>query len=318
MNYMKLESVYAAYVNSDEILKSSSGGVAFALSTKFIKDGGYVVGVKYNKNFRKAIYAITNNLADINDFNGSKYIDAEIGTIFHDVQNLLKSGKKVLFIGLPCKISALYLFLKIAYTNLYTCSLICHGPTKNSVHVSYIEFLEKKFHSKIVSFSVRAKKDKWVPFYLCATFENGEKFEKMFNETAYGRAFYLMSLDRCYNCKFKGDNCICDLQIGDFWGCNKNNVFYNDKGVSCILAKTKKGNLLVNANPYLSIFEVNIKDVLIGNPHILVPVDYNNERAKFKNNFEKKGLFFAVRKSYGIKFKIKLLVIFVLKLLHLK
>lgn len=299
-------AAYGAYLNSDkEILSCTSGGVATALSKKFIEDGGYVVGVKYTSDFKGAEYYITNNISDLELFKGSKYIDAKMGNILDRVKFLLLKKEKVLFIGLPCKVGALKTYLKNEYENLLTCELICHGPTLTKVHTEYIDYLEKKFNSKIIDFSVRKKKTKWLPYYLYAKFENGKEFYKEFYKTEYGIAFATISIERCYNCKFKGNNRVGDIQIGDFWGYDNTKQYYNKLGTSCILVHSAKGNECIKNNNYLSIYEVSFEEIVKNNKMIISSKKMNQKYESFKHNFESNGLFYAVKKSLTIKDKLK-------------
>lgn len=299
-------AAYGGYIRiNKELLSCTSGGIATALSIKFIEEGGYVVGVRYTQDFKNAEYLTTNKKNDLELFKGSKYIDAQVGDVFAKVKELLNANEKVLFIGLPCKVGALNFFLKKQYNNLLTCELICHGPTLMKVHTEYINYLEKKFDSKIVDFSVRRKKDSWLPAYLYAKFENHKEFIKEFYKTEYGIAFSQISLERCYNCKFKGNNRTGDIQIGDFWGYDKNKEYFNNNGTSCILVHTEKGNNYLKSNDLLKLYPVTFEEIVKANQLIIKTKPKGKKLDKFKSNLESKGLFYAVKKSIGIKSRLK-------------
>lgn len=141
-------AAYSGYIKDNkELLSCTSGGIATALSIKFIEEGGYVAGVKYTSDFKSAEYYITNKKEDLELFKGSKYIDAQVGDTFTKVKELLDANEKVLFIGLPCKVGALNFFLKKEYDNLLTCELVCHGSTLTQIHTEYTDYLEKIFNS---------------------------------------------------------------------------------------------------------------------------------------------------------------------------
>lgn len=299
-------AAYGGYIKDDkELLSCTSGGIATALSYKFIENGGYVAGVKYTTDFKNAEYYITNKKEDLELFKGSKYIDAQVGDTFRKVKELLDANKKVLFIGLPCKVGALNFYLKKEYDNLLTCELICHGPTLTQIHTEYIDYLENKYNSKVIDFTVRRKKDKWLPAFLYAKFENGKEFIKEYYKTEYGIAFSKISLERCYNCRFKGNNRVGDIQIGDFWGYDKSRDYYNKNGTSCILVHSEKANKILNSNELISIYPVSFDEVVKSNQCIVKIKMKNNKVDTFKTNLETKGLFYAVKKSYGIKGRIK-------------
>ena len=84
-------AVYAAYLEDDaKLLQSASGGVATALSEAVLAKGGYVAGVAYSRDFRRAEYRIIHDTADLPCLKGSKYIDCHKGGIYRDVQQLLR------------------------------------------------------------------------------------------------------------------------------------------------------------------------------------------------------------------------------------
>ncbi len=151
-------AVYGGYIDDDnELMQSASGGIATALAEQMIDAGGYVAGVAYSEDFYKAEYIIINDKNDLEKLKGSKYVETEKKDIYKKVQSLLMQGEKVLFIGLPCTVAAMYKFLGERVENLLTCELICHGPTLAKVHKEYISYLEQVYNSKIIEFSVRHK-----------------------------------------------------------------------------------------------------------------------------------------------------------------
>lgn len=152
-------AVYGGYIDNDnKLMQSASGGIATALAEQMIEAGGYVAGVSYSEDFHKAEYIIVKDKHGLEKLKGSKYIETDKKDVYVRVKSLLARGDKVLFIGLPCTVAALYRFLGERTENLLTCELICHGPTSTKVHEEYVSYLEKKYNSKIIGFSVRHKK----------------------------------------------------------------------------------------------------------------------------------------------------------------
>lgn len=298
--------VYAGYVKDEsELVKSSSGGIATAMAKYIINNGGYVAGVKYSDDFYKAEYIVTNNIEDIEKLRGSKYIEADKNNVFNDVSTLLKEGKTVLFFGLPCVVAGINKFCAEFKENLITCELICHGPTLQKVQYEYIKYLENKFKSKVVSFSVRYKKEGWHPSYVYAEFENGRVFTKKFSDTHYGKVFGILGIERCYDCKFKGNSRTGDITIGDFWGATNEDDFWNENGVSVILAETEKGMEFINKIENVVLFESSFERAVKRNPMLITSKAKSKIYDKFKNDFEKYGLIKAVNKNIGLKEKIK-------------
>lgn len=299
---------YSAFLkDNDNLISCSSGGVATAISKKWIEDGGYVAGVVYSGDYRTAEYLITNKLSDLEKMKGSKYIDVSItNDVICKIKQLLNNDSKILFFGLPCKVAAMKKIKQEFTDKFITCELICHGPTRGEIHTQYIKHLEDKYKSKIVYFSVRSKRKSWTPNYLLAEFENGKRFQREFNKTDYGIGFGIVSLERCYNCHFKGNERTGDIQIGDFWGCENSKIIYNKLGTSCVLIHSSIAINLIEQNPYLYYYEVPFEVVVNGNPRIINSRPKDSRYDVFLSNLQKNGLHCAVISSLSLHDKIKM------------
>lgn len=288
------KEVYAGFLVDDkELLECTSGGMATAFSKYMIQHGGYVIGVSYSDDFYSAQYEIAHSMEKIDKFKGSKYIDVNKGNVYEDTKNLLDNGEKVLFFGLPCIVAAMNKYLGKEYPNFITCELICHGPTYAEVHLQYVKYLEKKFHSKIIGFSVRKKKKTWMPTYLHAKFENGQFYEKEFYETEYGLAFSIMGKKSCYHCKFKDNNRMGDIMIGDFWGTRKEDIFWNEKGVSAIFVQTDKGEKFLQQIKGIKLFKTTFDRAIMKNQMVIKSRKVHPQKERFEQLFEKRGLIYA-------------------------
>lgn len=300
-------ATYAGYIiNNDDLLECTSGGIATALSKKVLEEGGCVAGVSYSNDFLRAQYEIIYDVKDLDKFRGSKYIEVDKGTIYKDVKRLLDEGKTVLFFGLPCVVAAMKSFLQKDYKNLVTVELICHGPTSIKVHQQYIEHLEKKYHSKVIDFSVRKKVEgAWTPPYLYAKFANGKSYLDEFYHTEYGYAFSVMSSSSCYNCQFRGNARVGDIMIGDFWGATESDEFWNKGGISAILVHTILGNTLLKSTEGIKLYETSFEKIVRSNLNIVQTRNPSSEKEKFEKLFEKYGLFYAAKHSKSLKTKVK-------------
>ena len=302
-------AAYAGYVKDEkELLTCSSGGAATAFARQMISRGGYVAGVAYSDDFKKAEYRIADTIEKLEQFKGSKYTEVDKNGIYNEVRALLEADKEVLFFGLPCTVAALRSFLKKDYDKLVCVELICNGPTKAKVQKEYVEHLEKKYNSKVADFSVKHKKGKWTPGFLYARFADGQTFCEEFYHTEYGYAFSVLGEKRCYSCQFRGNNRTGDIMIGDFWGAVENDEFWNEKGVSAILAHNEKGNSFVLSCEDISLFESTFERIVQRNPNIIKPRPIRPETAKFEKLFEANDLFYSVNKSKKLKTKIKSII----------
>lgn len=314
-------SVYSGYFkNDDKVFSSSSGGAATALAECIIAKGGVVFGVVYASDFKSAHFACAETVDELEQFKTSKYIATEkklyVGgewvSVFEEVAKRLSAEITVLFIGLGCDVGGLLKYLEnhhVCTKNLYTVDLICHGPTYAKVQSQYVEALEKKYNSKVVSFSVRYKAKGWTPPFIRAEFANGKVHEERFYESDFGFAFKAYSRSNCYHCQFKGSNHKADLTIGDYWGCTKEMQAYNPLGVSVIFCRSERGSELVDMLSQSEFFYIQSADMNLALSHnrsFYQRRDKNEEEyERFKSDFEKKGLHYAVKNSDGYESHIK-------------
>ena len=117
--------------------KCSSGGLATAIASSFIEHGGIVWGCVFRNGEFK--FESAEKTCELEKFVGSKYVKSNPAGVYKSIKNLLKTGKKNLFIGLPCQVAALKRYVgKNLEDKLYTIDLICHGTP--SPHVLEIFF----------------------------------------------------------------------------------------------------------------------------------------------------------------------------------
>lgn len=288
--------------NKSELQSSASGGAATAISRKFISGGGKVFGVVYDENFTHASYQCASSETELEQFKGSKYVQAEKRAVYSNVKSALSNGETVLFIGLPCEVGALKTFLGKEYDSLYTCELICYGPTSAKVASEFADGLLKNYKSKIAAFSVRYKKDGlWTPPYLRAVFENGDIFLKPFYSTDYGHAFSLFPRPSCYNCIYKGDRRVADLTVGDYWGCTPKDAFWNQDGVSAIFVHTQKGRELIEKIPEFKLIETTYEHASQSNSMLFKRREKSLLRDTFSKMFVEHGLHYACKHTKSRK-----------------
>lgn len=119
--------VYAAILkDKDVLLQSSSGGAFSAIADYVIEKGGTVFGCAFNENF-EAMHISVKSRQDLARFRGSKYVQSDTGNSFYQVKQELERGYYVLFIGTPCQVEGLKVYLNKKYDKLITVDLICHG-----------------------------------------------------------------------------------------------------------------------------------------------------------------------------------------------
>ena len=291
--YQNLSAYSGYFKDNNKLLASASGGAATAISEGFIKNfNGLVIGATYSSDCRNVEFACISTIEDLHKLKGSKYAASDkkifddenkiYQPVFKYVGDKLSSGQKILFFGLGCDIKALYSYLEhnqINTQNLFTSDLICYGATLKKVHTDYINSLEQKFNSQVKYFTVRYKKVGWTPFYIRAEFDNGKIFEKNFYESDYGYAFANFANQPCFHCNARGLNHIADVTVADFWGLTEKMQGFNKNGVSIILARSQKGQQLVN------LIDTNNFELSEANPEFIITHNgaYFTTRVKPKN-----------------------------------
>lgn len=298
---------YAGYIKSDEIIKSASGGAVSFISSQFVKNG-VVYGVRYEEDFKGAVYDFAENDDDLEKFKSSKYCRTKknivtqgiTGNVYKDVAKQLKKGRNVLFIGLGCDIAALKSIVNAencSSERLYIIELLCDGVVPQKVQEKYIEELEKRYASKVTRFNLRHKKYGWQLYDIYVEFENGQQYSCPFDISDYGVAFGNYKEKGCYSCRYKGaQKHPGDMIAGDFWGCNRGMSGYNPNGVSLMIPLTEKGKKLLELLDDDAFYKINAdSDVALYNqPRFFTAHATNPEWSIFDENFKANGLRYAV------------------------
>lgn len=296
---------YVYHPDSDTCKASASGGVAAGLYRSVIRQNGVGFGVSYTKNFTDAEYIRVDKIEDIYELLGSKYIKARENGFYDSVKRSLNDNVMTLAIGLPCEIAALKSYLGKDYDNLYTCELICHGPTSHVVLSETIKMMEKNENSRVVALNQRAKKPYWKPYYMDVIFDNGKEVCFPFVDSDFEKAFQIMKRPSCNSCVFKDGQTCGDMIIGDFHGARKQTAEYNEFGVSICFPCTEKGMKLIEMlrNEGFVIGEAD-KNRAMGNRALHEPIPRMSVRSRFVKRLLSKGLNTAANDML-VKFHLK-------------
>lgn len=290
INLLEPIKCYAAYrLDKQQRLNSASGGIGTVLSEAVIDNDGIVIGVKFDKEIIPR-HTIATTLNEIEDFKGSKYVQSRIDDIYKKIKFYLNKNRKVLFIGTPCQISGLKMYLNnIEYENLMTCDLICHGVSS----YKYLqENLKNNIASKISKISFRSNDPK-ANFRFRVFFENKIIYNKRWFMNNYFLAFLsgISLRDSCYKCKYACSKRISDITIGDFFGLGKNEVFTgNPDNASVVLINTLKGQELFDKIKDKIFFQQrNYIEAIKGGISLRKPFPMHKKRNKFKILYLKVG-----------------------------
>ena len=302
---------YAA-VNKDERIRlgSSSGGVFYSISQAVSENGGGVFGAKFDDDFR-VVHDFADNIDGLSKFQGSKYVQSDIGEAYIIAKQFLEDGKQVLFSGTPCQIGGLKAFLRKDYDNLICQDIICHGVPSPMVWEKYLEFREQKSKSKSKNIFFRDKTFGWNRFSLKFEFENNLKYIKLLDKDPYMISFLKNASLRpsCFNCAFKTEDRQADITLADFWGIeNVLPQMDDNKGTSLVIVHSEKGReLFENLSKKIKFFETDFKKSILYNSAMTKSVPKNNIRDSFLREIKDKPFDKTVNKYLGesLSFKIK-------------
>ena len=215
---------------------------------------------------------------ELSRIRGSKYIESNILNTFTQVKEDVEKGKLVLFSGTPCQIGAIRNYVGKDKTNLILVSVICHGVMNEKLLKKHIEAIEEETGKKCTEWTFREKKTApWSKSSISYKLEK-EKKTIPFEDDSLMNLFLANAVLResCYDCSFKGNKNVADIQLGDYWGIEMTKKdFYDEKGVSLVIANSKKGLDFikkVNLEKEAEVEEGHLEDVEAYNPSTLESV----------------------------------------------
>ena len=235
---------FALRCNDEALLYQSTSGGAFSLlSRKILDEGGLVFGAAFDDSFN----VVHKGSEDISDMRKSKYVQSDMAKSYSEVKEALNQNKKVLFSGTPCQCHALLKTVTEHRDNLVTVSVVCRGVSSPGLWKQYVSFLEKD--GKLKAFCFRDKRSNNSGHTVSYSTDKGETAVTMDKDPF--SMMYLKCLTlrpSCYSCPYTKTDLPSDITIGDFWGIEKIYPDYNDgKGVSLVIARTKKGKELLKS-----------------------------------------------------------------------
>lgn len=296
--------------NYDERIVSSSGSIFAVFAHQILQEGGYVVGVAYNKNYN-AVYRIIDNVKYLPLIQGSKYLQCKPDKdIFQLIKQKLQTGNKVLFSGLACQCEGIRAYLCKDYDNLICVDLICMGVPSPFVWQKYLSTYFKG--EKINQINFKEKSVGWDHFNLAINTDKKDfkqwgmvnpYFKSMFNTYNMRRS--------CFVCPFKKLERAADITLADCWGASKLVPEINDnKGLSSVFVHSSKGyDLWKSIEPMVDQKALPIEVLVEGNTNMIQnrTCDLDN-RSKFYNLLNsrnpKKAFEFAAKQGAYVQLNI--------------
>ena len=277
---------------ADDVIRSvSSSGGAFTLAArKILSEGGSVFGVKFDRDFN-VVYTEARDEISLAPIRGSKYYQADPGTVYRRVRSVLEEEKPVLFTGMPCHIAALKSFLRKDYSKLTTIDILCHGISSKKVFDKYRKDVFGPRGEDLTDLQFKAKKPWGWHAGINASFKDGSTYSCII-ETDPFFVSYIHGISKntcCGICPFNRLPRQADITIGDFWKIQVFDPKLNDnKGTSMVLANTGRGrDFLEGVKSEAAVFtEVPIEYAIAGNGIIKFPYRLNPARDYFFDRYE--------------------------------
>ena len=253
---------------------SSSGGAANVFSQQFVKNGGVVCSCMFKNG--AFVFDFAETVEQVQKFSGSKYIKSNPSGAYKKAKEILSSGKKLLFIGLPCQVSAMKNYTG-NHESLYTIDLICHGTPSPEILNTYLKQSDKDinlfknlYFRKNTHFQLTDRED--------------DSFHAVFED--YITDAYLISFlnclcytENCYYCQYAKLERVSDITLGDSWG-SELDQNEQKKGISLILCQTQKGVELVTKSDMV-LHDVDLNTAVTHNHQLAAPSQKPVERDHF-------------------------------------
>lgn len=251
----------AKSINKDNRFNGSSGGFFPTLSNYYFKKGTIIYGAIYDSNSKKIIHTSTNDYP-LTLIYKSKYAQSDINNVFKKIKQDLKNDLSIIFVGTPCQVSALYLFLGNKPKNLITIDFICHGVASPGFFRNFLQKKELKTGKKISNITFRDKNNGWRKASTKITYNDGT-YEMLSNTFNYYYAFtHNYSLRKCcFKCSY-AKNHESDITMADAW----HKVDKDDTGLSMISINSELGE---------HVFEPIKNDFLIQNEKLTIWEKYD-------------------------------------------
>lgn len=245
--YNQVREAYAAWSKDEEVFRNSaSGGIAAEIYKMALSEGWGIVGCKLDTDL-VARYYLTENVDEIRAFQNSKYVQSVPGGIYQKVKEVALSGKKVLFIGLPCHVAAMDNYSrKYGFKEMVLLvDLVCHGTAPSEYLTSHIDTISKQRGVSVDTCFFRDPR--WGSHeYIFSLYLSGKLIYK--NPTrrdlyTFGFHHALIYRDCCYDCHYAKRERVGDLTICDYSGLGTRASWeHKERNISCILVNSDKGN----------------------------------------------------------------------------
>lgn len=317
-NNMPYPLAYGVRHNNEEEVKTSRSGAAFiAISDWVLGLGGVVYGVSLQPDFKVSHIRVDNKTL-LQSLKGSKYVQSNLDGIFLQVKKDLKDGKVVLFSGTPCQTSGLNSFLPDSIKKkLLLVDIVCHGVPSPHIFNDFVEYIQTKYHNKIISFNFRDKaRYGWASHeesFILA--DNNKRYTKIFTSLFYQ---HIMLRPSCGVCPYTNFQRPSDLTIADFWGWQNSAAAFPDDnmGVSLLLVNTQQGkDVFESIKEKIIFYQVSLNDCL--QPNLQEPSVLSFKSNQFEKDYVRFGFRYVLYRYVCTPKYINLIKTIVKRIIHI-
>ena len=229
--------------------RSASGGVAAALYRWALSRGVCSYGVPSDDLFGYRFVEIEGD-GDVERCRNSKYVQSDMRGVFASAAGHLRAGGGVLFVGLPCQVSALRRFCAPdTRGTLYCVDIICHGVCPASYLEQHVATVEKRKGRNAGSLSFRDPAygtqayaftlgNEGTAFYTAGP-RSGDEYQAGYHQALTYR-------ECCYACAYARPERAGDLTIGDFSGYGRlAERGHGFEETSCVIVSSPLGDELL-------------------------------------------------------------------------
>lgn len=295
-------SIYAGRLNDETaLMRSASGGAFWALASEVIADGGVVFGAVYD-NDMCVVHRGADTLEGCRSFQGSKYSQSDTLQSYHDVRDIVRSGRKVLFTGTPCQVDGLLRFLIKKYDNLLTMDVVCHAVPSPLIFNDYISLVSRRLKGRLTDLNMRDKSTRgWShTFTYRYDLADGRSLVDQDKTVNWGRLFFSKLIDRpsCHECKYTNLNRASDITVADFWDDgNMRPELRSSRGTSLLMVNSDAGEKMMDKIRYhMALSEITEQQSL--QPCLQRPTTSNPRRAQFWNDYLEHGFDYVYSKYF--------------------
>lgn len=300
--------------NEEELKKSQSGALAYALAEQFVSEGGVIYGATLSS-IDTVEHIRCSTRSDIQLIRMSKYIQSNISLSYRNIKKDLAEGNCVLFFGTPCQVAGLKSYIGNKFSKqLYTCDLVCHAVPAPAIWREYCKAIEIKKKGKIKDVVFRNKKFGWHSHSETFLIQKSNGHELKVTKQTFRKMFYshLIVRQSCSICPYTNFKRVGDITCGDFWGWEKTHTEWNDnKGVSLALVNSDKGYAIFKkAN--LDFIDAKQDDCI--QPQLIKPIVLSPLYNQLISDFKKKGFVYIAKKyaDWGWRYK-RMLIMSIIK-----